>query len=308
MASQGSELENGSARITPAEAAFLAFLAEQEEGAPADFEGLVQRHRALEPELRRLHADWLGVAKVAEELKSAAPRVDTEEFHVAGKSDELRFELASELLKRLARNRTPAGRYERREEIARGGMGIVHRVFDPVLRRQLAMKVILARKKEESPRERHLAMQRALARFLEEAQVTSQLDHPGIVPVHELGIDESGRVYFTMRLVRGRDFRRILELVRDGREGWTRTRALHVLLRVCEAVAYAHSKGVIHRDLKPGNLMVGRFGEVCVMDWGLARVRRRARSGSSWSPARRCRWPSSRATCPRSWRRSAGRR
>lgn len=151
-------------------------------------------------------------------------------------------------------------------------MGIVHRVVDPALRRQLAMKVILARKSEESPREREKAMHRTLARFLEEAQVTSQLDHPGVVPVHELGIDSSGRVYFTMRLVRGRDLRRILELVNAGAEGWTRARALHVLLKVCEAVAYAHDKRVIHRDLKPSNIRVGRFGEVYVMDWGLARV------------------------------------
>ena len=113
---------------------------------------------------------------------------------------------------------------------------------------------------------------KTLSRFLEEAQVTGQLDHPGIVPVHELGLDAQGRAFFTMRLVRGKDLKEVFGLVHEKAEGWTVTRALNVLLRVCEAMAFAHAKGVIHRDLKPANIMVGRFGEVYVMDWGLARV------------------------------------
>ncbi len=90
--------------------------------------------------------------------------------------------------------------------------------------------------------------------------------------MHELGVDDDGRVFFTMRLVRGRELRAILALARDGAEGWSTTRALGVLLKVCEALAYAHNRGVIHRDLKPANVMVGRFGETYVMDWGLGRV------------------------------------
>jgi formylglycine-generating enzyme required for sulfatase activity len=111
-----------------------------------------------------------------------------------------------------------------------------------------------------------------LSRFLEEAQVTGQLDHPGIVPVHELGIDARGRVFFTMKLVKGKTLAQIFEAVKHGDDGWSVTRALSVVLRVCEAMAFAHEKGVIHRDLKPANIMVGRFGETYVMDWGLARV------------------------------------
>jgi len=266
-------------RLTAAEALFLEFLSQQEAEAPVDFDEFLRRHAALADELRRLHDDWLGVARVAARLRededgraaTTAKRGDSE-LHLASDGEGPGSEVAGELLRRLVRERTSAARYERREEIGRGGMGIVHRVFDPVLRRQLAMKVILARKSDESPQERERTMQRALARFLEEAQVTSQLDHPGIVPVHELGIDATGRVYFTMRLVRGRELRKILDLVKRGEEGWTRTRALHVLLKACEAIAYAHDKRVIHRDLKPANVMVGRFGEVYVMDWGLARV------------------------------------
>jgi len=115
-----------------------------------------------------------------------------------------------------------------------------------------------------------------LSRFLEEAQVTGQLEHPGIVPIHELGLDESGHVYFTMRLVRGRDLRSVIEKVHAGDPEWSQTRVLDVLLRACDAMAYAHSRGVIHRDLKPGNIMAGRFGESYVMDWGLAKIVGRA--------------------------------
>jgi len=113
---------------------------------------------------------------------------------------------------------------------------------------------------------------RTVGRFLEEAQVTGQLDHPGIVPVHELGLDSHGRAFFTMKLVKGEDLKAVFARVHAGEADWSQTRALSLLLRVCEAMSYAHSKRVIHRDLKPSNIMVGRFGEVFVMDWGLARV------------------------------------
>ena len=162
-------------------------------------------------------------------------------------------------------------RYVHRGHLGSGGMGVVHRVLDTDLRRHLAMKVSLgggdALDQAVDGGEPTL-----LERFLEEAQVTGQLDHPGIVPLHELGIDDTGRVYFTMRLVKGLEMDRIFELARKEKEGWNEERLIIALIRVCEAMAYAHSKGVIHRDLKPANLMAGRFGEVYVMDWGVAKV------------------------------------
>src|SRR5262245_1921934 len=176
----------------------------------------------------------------------------------------------AERLRRLAeRGASGAGRYELHGEVARGGMGAILRAFDQDLGRSLAMKVILGERDGEGGGrvDAHV-----LERFVEEAQITGQLDHPGVVPVHELGLDEKGRVYFTMRLVKGITAQDVFGLARSRAEGWTLTRALEVLLKVCDTLAYAHSKGVVHRDLKPSNVMVGRYGEVYVMDWGLAKV------------------------------------
>ncbi len=174
-----------------------------------------------------------------------------------------------EELLELIRRTTPADEgHETRRELGRGGMGAVIEVWEKSLRRPLAKKVIRARSAERSASQ--------VARFLEEAQVTAQLSHPGIPPVHALGIDAEDRPYFTMPVVRGHDLEAVYSMVRRSAEGWTLERALGVLLRVCETMAYAHSRGVIHRDLKPANVMVGEFGEVYVMDWGLARVLARA--------------------------------
>jgi formylglycine-generating enzyme required for sulfatase activity len=178
-----------------------------------------------------------------------------------------------EVVRRLGTHAAKTPRYVERGELARGGMGVVLKVWDEDLRRQVAKKMVLGRG-DRAVRALD-ADPKTLGRFLEEAQVTAQLEHPGIVPVHELGLDAEGRAYFTMQLVRGRNLLQIFDLVRAGKEGWTPTRALMVMLKVCEAMAYAHSKGVIHRDLKPENVMVGHFGEVYVMDWGLARVQGR---------------------------------
>ena len=175
----------------------------------------------------------------------------------------------SELLDRLREQRSSDARFRQDGELAQGGMGRILKVWDPTIRRPLAMKVM-----HQSP-VAQAAGGATLLRFLEEAQIAGQLEHPGVVPVHELGMDQDGHVFFTMSLVRGEDLSEVFEKVREGRDGWSVTRVLGVLLRVCETMAYAHSKGVVHRDLKPGNVRVGRFGEVYVMDWGIARVRGR---------------------------------
>ncbi|MFO1031244.1 MAG: bifunctional serine/threonine-protein kinase/formylglycine-generating enzyme family protein [Planctomycetota bacterium] len=186
--------------------------------------------------------------------------------------DHVQSTATGELMEKLAKApKLDTARYAIETEIGRGGMGAVMRIHDQHLNRRLAMKVLLERSAPRDEEEKRLAHQ-LLGRFLEEAQVTSQLDHPGVVPVHELGLDQNGKVYFTMRLVKGRTASDVFELARTEQEGWTTTRALEVVLKVCDTMAYAHDKGVLHRDLKPANVMVGRFGEVYVMDWGLAKV------------------------------------
>jgi serine/threonine-protein kinase len=150
-----------------------------------------------------------------------------------------------------------AGRLHLGEEIAHGGMGAVLHAHDPVMKRDLAVKVLRPEHQENAD---------LVRRFVEEAQIGGQLQHPGIVPVHELGTLPDGRPFIAMKLIKGRTLAERPDPAHD------LPRFLGVFGQVCQAVAYAHSKGVLHRDLKPQNVMVGAFGEVQVMDWGLAKV------------------------------------
>ena len=147
-------------------------------------------------------------------------------------------------------------KYELRGRVGRGGMGTVWRAYDRELGREVALKVMNG----PDPRPG------GEARLRTEAQVLARLEHPGLVPVHDLGTLPDGRLFYAMKLVRGR---RLDEHVRDLRSAAAR---LRVFERICEAVAFAHAHGVIHRDLKPPNVMVGPFGEVLVLDWGVAKV------------------------------------
>ncbi|MFM2090245.1 MAG: Serine/threonine-protein kinase PknB [Planctomycetota bacterium] len=152
------------------------------------------------------------------------------------------------------------GRYAIQGEIARGGIGVVVRAADRDLGREVAIKVMGG-----DPRS-----MRARLRFVEEAQVTGQLEHPNIVPVHDLGFAPDGRPYFTMQLLKGRTLAEVLAL--RGQERWPLPRLVGVLRSICNGVAYAHSRGVVHRDLKPANIFLGDFGEVWLCDFGLAKV------------------------------------
>ena len=266
--------------INPAEQAFLDFLRRNEADAGVDFESFCAERPELAPELRECFAAWQTLARVLEERRGPDSIAKHLEKLYDQELDPDVFLDADSAVSGVGITAESEGvvhavrspRYELRGKIAEGGMGTIIKVWDPNLRRHLALKTIAGRQRESSDSASHLTQARLVHRFLEEAQITGQLVHPGIVPVHDLGIDSKGRVYFTMRLVRGRDFEEILELLQSEEDGWTRTRALRVLLTVCEAVAFAHSKGVVHRDLKPANVMVGKFGETYVMDWGLARV------------------------------------
>ena len=159
------------------------------------------------------------------------------------------------------------GRFQLLGELGRGGMGRVLEARDPQIRRNVAVKVIIDSTKVSETQ---------LARFVAEAQITGQLQHPNIVPVHEMGVTPGGDIFFAMKRVEGRSLRQVLAALGDGDEDtaveWTRHRLLTAFIQVCHAVAYAHDRGVLHRDLKPDNVMLGPFGEVLLMDWGVARL------------------------------------
>ncbi len=177
-----------------------------------------------------------------------------------------------ERLASLAARARAGRRLELGRELGRGGMGQVLEAFDADLGRRLALKRI--RIDRLPPKEGGDAAVRAhlLHRFLAEAQITAQLEHPGIVPVHDIGVDERGEPFYTMAKVEGEDLGRVFDKAREGREGWSLVRAVEILVRVAETLAYAHERGVVHRDIKPDNVRVGRLGQVYVTDWGLARV------------------------------------
>lgn len=158
-------------------------------------------------------------------------------------------------------------KYEYGDVVARGGMGAILKAGDQNIRREVAMKVLLDPTK---------ASELEILRFIEEAQVTGQLEHPSVVPVHDLGVDAVGNVFYTMKYVRGLTLHAILmRISKNDRtivEEYPLGKLLTIFQKICDAMAFAHSKSVIHRDLKPENVMVGEFGEVLVMDWGLAKV------------------------------------
>ncbi|MBK8254199.1 MAG: protein kinase [Polyangiaceae bacterium] len=160
-----------------------------------------------------------------------------------------------------------SARYEQRELLGEGGMGRVVMCKDQRIGRFVAAKLL---RKDRSDRAEYRA------RFLREARVQGQLEHPAIAPVYDMGLGPEGIYYFTMKVVRGRTLERVLRDLRDGdaetHASYGRHKLLTVLQSVCQAVAFAHEHGVIHRDLKPSNIMIGSFGQVQVLDWGLAKI------------------------------------
>ena len=155
--------------------------------------------------------------------------------------------------------------YRLLDRIARGGMGVVYKTEDTNLQRRVALKVL-----DVTGTDSDLAN-----RLVREARVLAALEHPGIVPVHDVGKLTDGRVYYTMKLVDGKRLDQYLDTVSSIPD------RLRIFLRICDAVAFAHARGVLHRDLKPANIMVGPFGEVLVMDWGLAKILREKNSEES---------------------------
>ncbi|MEZ0371476.1 MAG: serine/threonine protein kinase [Candidatus Sericytochromatia bacterium] len=173
---------------------------------------------------------------------------------------------------------TPRSHYEMLSILGKGAMGMVHLAKDQDLQRKVAYKTML------SPENRA-----ALARFVREAQITAQLDHPHIVPIYGMEVQPEGSLAYSMKLVQGKTFKELIAETRAFYDAGQVPDTEHSLpqlldyfLKACDAMAYAHSKGVIHRDLKPANIMVGRYQEVYVMDWGIARVMHSDEMPASW--------------------------
>ncbi|HVY45658.1 MAG TPA: serine/threonine-protein kinase, partial [Minicystis sp.] len=173
-----------------------------------------------------------------------------------------------------------AARYDVGALIGEGGMGEVRAARDRRVGREVALKVVRAGSGSRSD---------ARARFEREARVQGQLEHPSVVPVYDLGLAPDGAAFFTMKRVRGRALDEILAALRAGDAETTaaygRRRLLGAFASACLAVAFAHARGVLHRDLKPGNLMLGSYGELYVLDWGLAKVRGAREDDARGEPA-----------------------
>lgn len=202
-------------------------------------------HPELLPEVR---ARWLRIQALSAELERAFPSSGRTTLHPRQTGE------ASEDLPQI-------DGYEVNEVLGRGGIGVVYRARDLTLGRDVAIKLLQDRYASDSPIGR---------RFADEARITAQLQHPGIPPVHELGTLPNGRPFLVMKLIKGRTLEQLLAARSSPSDD--RGRFAAAFEQVCQAVAYAHAHHVIHRDLKPSNVMVGAFGEVQVMDWGLAKV------------------------------------
>lgn len=172
---------------------------------------------------------------------------------------------ADDVLSTLTRK--PQDKYKFRKSIGQGGMKVVIQVKDRDTTRDIAMAMLpdaQSRPKQE------------ILRFIEEARITASLEHPNIVPVHDIGVDDYGSPYFTMKLIRGETLASVLRKLHDGDpdylENYSLDKLLRIFLKICNGVAFAHSKGVLHLDLKPENVQLGDYGEVILMDWGLAKL------------------------------------
>ena len=159
------------------------------------------------------------------------------------------------------------------QQFQEGGMSLLMEAIDTNLMRSMAMKIL----RDDSNKDEH-----ELSRMVMEAQLTAQLDHPNIVPVYELGLDKKKRLFFTMKKVQGKPLYELINkkelATRNDRDIFN---LIQIMLKVCDAVSFAHSKGVLHRDLKPDNIMIGKYGQVYLMDWGIAHVKKNGGSAVS---------------------------
>ena len=248
------------------------FLAQLQKGEDCDFDGLMEANPEHAESLQRFKGEWERVDELFRELgyvPSVAQAIEGEfgEGAVVGGVDE--GGAAEALVKgRRFGTQISGPRLRLGELIEEGGQGAVYEAWDESLGRKVALKLVHVSRGELVE-----TAPRVLRRFQLEAQLMAELAHPGVVPIYDIGLDEFGVPYFTMKRVQGRTLADVIRLARENREQWSVERFLRVLIRVVETLGYAHSRGVLHRDIKPKNILVGDFGEVFVVDWGLAGAR-----------------------------------
>jgi serine/threonine protein kinase len=246
--------------LTTTEETYLRFLLTRDEDECAGIAELLAANPERANELLELHEQWqrplpwnpASEGTVISELTS---------FHGEGVDPKIRLSASGEGDGYSEDSTGVAfenGGYEFIHKLAEGRLGTVLAVRDRNLGCSLAMKV----HGEDA----------ALEEFLREARIIANLAHPGVPPVHELGVDADGRAFFTMPRLRGVKLGKVFDLARRGAEGWSLTRAVGVLIQVCDTISATHEEGVVHGDLRPDNVMVGDFGEVVITGWGRART------------------------------------
>ena len=176
--------------------------------------------------------------------------------------------VVNELMNELNTFSITGKKYRVENQIATGNMGAIYQAYDMSLRRSSVLKIILPHIKKKPGQ---------VVRFVDEARITGRLEHPNIIPINDIGVLENDQVFISMKYVHGEQLRTILKNIENGDPEYTSKYTLYTLLtifrKVCDACAFAHSKGVIHRDIKPENIMVGDYGEVLLVDWGLAKLK-----------------------------------
>ncbi len=211
-----------------------------------------------------------GAEAISEEPAPPAPQPT---LNITDELERLQVK-SDDLLSQLIYKASIKQRYIMGRVLGQGGGGQVIRAFDRDLGRTVAMKILSVHPDESEPQRRE-----KLERFIAEAQATGQLEHPNIIPIYDLGVLPDGQPFYTMKEIRRHSLREVVQalLAREELilEEYTLTRLLHIFRQVCQAMHFAHVRGVVHRDLKPDNIMLGDFGEVLVTDWGLARVQGR---------------------------------
>lgn len=262
-----------------------AYHAAGHHGIDLPFSAVLIRAGLAPDAVRNLEAELLGVPLSHRDTLALYSDVSAPPRIVSPPSDRLPLPPAVAAPAGTASDRLglPAERFAARfvstDELGRGGVGRVMAADDTLIGRSVAIKLLLTRE----------ATQEQVQRFITEAQTTAQLEHPNVVPVYDFSMLENGAPCFVMRRVRGRSLLTVLRGLADQEpavvEEFTRFRLLQIFINVCQAVEYAHSKGVIHRDLKPDNIMLGHFGEVLVMDWGIAKILGQADSLDAVQPS-----------------------